>query len=469
MQLTVFELNKRFFAIESSHLREVHDPVSVTPLPFCPAFLDGLVNVGGTIMPQVDLALRMSMSDGVAVKTGCLLVIKAAQSTFALHADRARIMIDVDESEIKVSNGGDIHATLHGDLENLNTNDMVAGHFYWGKETVLLLNPVLLGLQGIESTKELEKGTGLLGSATPQSEDKVSSMFECFVFQARQENYALPLEDIIEVVNSSELTPLPGAPAEVLGLASIRGRGHIVLSTARLLESQVVEESEQWVLVERGGVKLVLAVDKIIGIQRFDSSVSQELMESDSSFRGYILGEDEQMIGYIQLKGLINDHSMASYQSFLSNDVDIEEIESESSKTDSYLSFSLGGERCAVPLETVASVHPYAKPQQAPNSDDRLCGVINITGIILPVIDLRIEMGRHSMFNSLTAYMVVSLDDSKWALIVDQVHRVMDVSRECVQEVSSSESHMINRIAKVDDILMPIVILDDLKTVSHEI
>jgi chemotaxis signal transduction protein len=58
---------------------------------------------------------------------------------------------------------------------------------------------------------------------------------QALVLPIGADRYALDLADVREVVPDPQLTPLPGAPAGVLGVLNLRGDVVPVLDTARLL------------------------------------------------------------------------------------------------------------------------------------------------------------------------------------------------------------------------------------------
>jgi purine-binding chemotaxis protein CheW len=67
----------------------------------------------------------------------------------------------------------------------------------------------------------------------------------------------------------------------------------------------------------------------------------------------------------------------------------------------SVLPFTIGKHRCAVPLETVIKVLPALLCTPLPGAPECVCGLVNLRGQVLPVIDLSIRFGLRPAQRSL--------------------------------------------------------------------
>ena len=83
---------------------------------------------------------------------------------------------------------------------------------------------------------------------------------ELLVIRIGDERFAVPLESVDELVESPKLRPVPGAPAELLGLFTLGGTLLPLYSPASVLGTEPREEKVA--LVMRGGrARVALAVD----------------------------------------------------------------------------------------------------------------------------------------------------------------------------------------------------------------
>lgn len=61
LEVLMLGLGGEFFAIEASAVREILDPVPVTDVPGARAFVSGVINVRGRIVPLADLRVQFEM------------------------------------------------------------------------------------------------------------------------------------------------------------------------------------------------------------------------------------------------------------------------------------------------------------------------------------------------------------------------------------------------------------------------
>ncbi|MRX50699.1 chemotaxis protein CheW [Paracoccus sp. S-4012] len=65
VELLSFRLGEQEFCVEVASVREIRGWTPATPLPFAPSHVKGVINLRGTILPVLDLSLRLGM-EGIA-------------------------------------------------------------------------------------------------------------------------------------------------------------------------------------------------------------------------------------------------------------------------------------------------------------------------------------------------------------------------------------------------------------------
>src|SRR6478609_4063621 len=70
-----------------------------------------------------------------------------------------------------------------------------------------------------------------------------------------REHYAVPVEHVLEVAESGDVAPVPGAPAQIMGVRNLRGQIVPVISLAR-----------RFVVAELGGRRGGLAVESVLDV-----------------------------------------------------------------------------------------------------------------------------------------------------------------------------------------------------------
>ena len=112
-------------------------------------------------------------------------------------------------------------------------------------------------------------------------------------FSLGQEDYAIPLLMVREVISIPETTPIPKAPKHFIGLMNLRGQ---VISIVDLRNKLTIKPNEEPVdnaviIVDFKGMNIGIIVDSINKVLAFASNEVQEMPELQSQVRSdYILG-----------------------------------------------------------------------------------------------------------------------------------------------------------------------------------
>jgi purine-binding chemotaxis protein CheW len=128
---------------------------------------------------------------------------------------------------------------------------------------------------------------------------------EVLLFTLEGQRYALPLEDVRELVRAVRLTPLPRAPAVVEGLLDLRGELLPVLDLRRRfrLPARRLSPSDHLIVAQTGPRNLALRVDRAEGL------LALEPGQLDASPRelpgvGYVAGALKLTDGLVLLHDL---------------------------------------------------------------------------------------------------------------------------------------------------------------------
>ena len=112
-------------------------------------------------------------------------------------------------------------------------------------------------------------------------------------FSLGDEDYAIPLLMVREVISIPETTPIPKSPKHFIGLMNLRGQViSIVDLRTKLTISPNVNESESAVIiVDFNDVNIGIVVDSINKVLSFNTNEIQEMPEVQSQVKSdYILG-----------------------------------------------------------------------------------------------------------------------------------------------------------------------------------
>jgi len=74
-QFLTFELNDEIYAIDILNIREIIDHGKITRVPMMPNFIAGVINLRGSVVPVVDLALRFGKKSGTRTKRSSIVML----------------------------------------------------------------------------------------------------------------------------------------------------------------------------------------------------------------------------------------------------------------------------------------------------------------------------------------------------------------------------------------------------------
>src|SRR5690625_5709844 len=90
--------------------------------------------------------------------------------------------------------------------------------------------------------------------------------------------------------------------------------------------------------------------------------------------------------------------------------------------------FQLADEEYALSVDQVGSIERMLPITRVPQTADFVKGVINLRGVVIPVIDLRVRFGIEEVEHGDTTRIIIFyLDDIEVGLIVDVANDVVDI------------------------------------------
>jgi purine-binding chemotaxis protein CheW len=137
-----------------------------------------------------------------------------------------------------------------------------------------------------------------------------------------------------------------------------------------------------------------------------------------------------------------------------------------------FLTFRLGSEEYGIDILKVQEIRSYEQPTKIANAPAYLKGVVNLRGVIVPIVDLRVkfncvnEMGEAEM-NSFTVVIVLNVKGRVVGAVVDSVSDVMQLAEQAIQpapEMSASviDTSYITGIANVNERLLILMDIESL-------
>lgn len=105
LQVLTVELEDEVFALDAARVQEILDLVPITEVPNARAFVGGLINVRGKVVPLADLRLRFGMEPRPATRDTRIVVIEVIleemPTTVAILADKVHEVTEIAAGSIE--------------------------------------------------------------------------------------------------------------------------------------------------------------------------------------------------------------------------------------------------------------------------------------------------------------------------------------------------------------------------------
>ncbi|AKC66005.1 chemotaxis protein CheW [Bacillus altitudinis MN12] len=101
--------------------------------------------------------------------------------------------------------------------------------------------------------------------------------------------------------------------------------------------------------------------------------------------------------------------------------------------------FIVNKKEYAISVSEVKSIEKWQQPTRVPGVAPYICGVINLRGVVTPVIDLRVRLGStDNEITDETRMIIVQVGDIEVGWIVDEANDVITVHQEEVESSTDS-------------------------------
>jgi purine-binding chemotaxis protein CheW len=101
-----FELGGEVYALEILKVQEIIGMMTVTHIPRMPAFIRGVINLRGKVIPVIDLRLKFEMQSAADTDRTCIIVVQVARAagmevTMGILVDEVSKVLNVKEDQIE--------------------------------------------------------------------------------------------------------------------------------------------------------------------------------------------------------------------------------------------------------------------------------------------------------------------------------------------------------------------------------
>lgn len=469
-QYVTFRVGEELFAVEMNPVQEIIRVPDVVRVPLAPPSLCGLANLRGKVLPILSLRYLFGIAETEIDEATRAVVIDVGQP-LGFVVDRVASVIDCDPSQLEDASQmkSSVDTTLlKGVIKNSATSSMVMV-----VDFQQLIDNEFASLDQLTNENSM-LSDGLIDDSMNQDEDEVESdQIQLVSFSVDRQEYAIHIDDVKEIVQMPEaITMVPRSPHHILGLMNLRDQllPLVDLRTMFALEDKHPDEKSRVIVVTSGGYFLGIVVDCVSEVLRIDKDTVEALIpalakEAELSDITDIcrLNNGERLVSILSIERFFDSENLQETISELVEENMLEQENSDNDYNDDDMEndnqvvvFKLNHEEFAVPITSIQEIVRIPDELiRVPKSPDFLEGVINLRGIVLPVVDLRrrleIEGSERSERQRIVVFLIHGI---RTGFIVDQVTEVLRLPDGCVEpspRISEEHGELFSGMANLRD------------------
>ena len=132
-----------------------------------------------------------------------------------------------------------------------------------------------------------------------------------------------------------------------------------------------------------------------------------------------------------------------------------------------FLAFKLGPEEYGIDILRVQEIRSYEEPTRIANAPPFIKGVVNLRGVIVPIVDMRLKFNLERVdYDSFTVVIVLNIGHRVVGMVVDGVSDVITLTAEQLRPVpefnSTIASDHLLAIGSIDERMLILVDIEKL-------
>jgi purine-binding chemotaxis protein CheW len=139
-----------------------------------------------------------------------------------------------------------------------------------------------------------------------------------------------------------------------------------------------------------------------------------------------------------------------------------------------FISFSIGEDQYGVAIMSVREIKGWSGVTHLPKQPDYVRGVLNLRGVMVPIIDLRCRFGQGmTEASSMHVVIIVQIEDRLVGLLADRVLDIVSYEGAKIQPVPRmngvGEGFFLSGLITIDDAMIALIDLEHLLNVNIDV
>ena len=101
LELLSFKVGEQEYSVDIMSVREIRGWTRATPLPHASAYVRGVINLRGTVLPIIDLACRLGIGVTETTERNVIIVVPMQGQTIGLLVDAVSDILSIPRTDLQ--------------------------------------------------------------------------------------------------------------------------------------------------------------------------------------------------------------------------------------------------------------------------------------------------------------------------------------------------------------------------------
>ena len=475
-QYVIFSMRGEQFAVIMGSVGEIIRQPKLVSVPLASHGIQGVANLRGRVLPIVSLAELFQLAHKTTDEATRVLVINHKGASIGFVVDRVEKVITVDAALIERN------STISSNVSGKFLDGMIKSRDGQGSLSQIVDFSLMIehyfSDMAVQETNAVSSGSALTEVNDANNNASHEEDLHLISFGVYGQEYAVPINQAKEIVQvPSKINQVPNTPSHILGVITLRQRLLPLVSLRQIFGMPVepLTESNRILVMPLAVMgdpeaAVGVVVDSVNEVLRVNQQFVDELpavMEQHSDMNDISaicrLDDGTRLVSVLSPEALFSTHlmrSVAGSYAQLNNKED--EMQQNNDNDNSMVSddlqfvvFRVAGEEYGAQIQTVKEiVRVPDKLTDVPTAPGLFEGIINLRGMVLPVVDMRTRFGtERAPRNDRQRIMVFEVRGKRVGFVVDSVIEVLRIHAKMIDQapnLSKEQAEVIRSIANLE-------------------
>lgn len=436
------KIGNELYAFDGDKVEQILRVPAITKMPLTQSALRGISSISGKVVTMIDMGILLGHSQvDVSKVDSRVLTIKCDGSDYGILVDEVLGMESVEEHNYEESQKE--NSKISGLYKNSNKIFQIIN------ECVAVNSLTLLSYKPLEVDKFGQNGESASSELLHNSHDSKSDRF--LFLTLGDEEFGISLDIAREIIFLPEhITPISEAGYGVMGMITLRGELIVAIDLKKVIGvpeksnlSEIDKKEHRLLILSYKGKSLAILVDGISEVKdiflkdmevlpdRFADSKIESVYKAPKSIVSIV---SKQYLTEILEEYSIEEEKMTN------SDESLDMAKQEDNNMIEIAVFQISQEEYSLDIEDVQEIIKYTEVTPIPEAPKFVDGVMNLRGIVIPIISLPERLGFDKKIDAKSKILVCTIKGEKVGMLVDDVNEIMFIEDKFISKSQSEDA-----------------------------